>query len=194
MPKKKIQFGAGSSVGREAAKTHLPDFIDTDLLGELPVDITKKLPLDNDSVQLIFSCHLIEHIYEYEMVLFLNECFRCLGTSGILITATPDLEKICLDLYSKSIEKKQRHFTRHNSSLLGKKPTPARILNHIMHISYGHKFLLDFETFYDLSTSVGFQKVYRSGVDSISDQSIKEFMNKRSSNFLNETAIWIAEK
>lgn len=194
MRDKKIQFGAGSSVGREAVKTQLHDFVDTDLLGDLPVDITKKLPLDSGSVEIIFSCHLIEHVYEYEIFRFIEECHRILSSSGTLITATPDLEKICLELYSNSENLRKQHFVRHHASLLGKKPTAARILNSIMHLSYGHKFLLDFETFNEISRSAGFKKVYRSEVDLIEDRSVREFITKRSKNFLNETAIWIAKK
>lgn len=50
----------------------------------------KRLPFLDNSVDVIFSKSVIEHLYHPEA--FLRECYRCLKTDGVLITMTPDWE------------------------------------------------------------------------------------------------------
>ena len=39
-----------------------------------------------------------------------------------------------------TIKKIMLIYKDHENSLMGKKPTPARIINSLTHINYGHKF------------------------------------------------------
>ena len=59
-----VQFGAGSGKFGEARKSVLETFLNTDIFGKIPVDINHSLPFPDNSVDLIFSSHLIEHIFQ----------------------------------------------------------------------------------------------------------------------------------
>ena len=54
-------------------------------------DATKKLPLDNNSVQCIYSSHMVEHLSRNQVLTFLREASRILKSDGILRIAVPDL-------------------------------------------------------------------------------------------------------
>ena len=189
-----IQFGAGSGKLSEAGKANLEGFLDTDIFGDVPVDINFKLPFKNNSIDLIFNSHLIEHIYQRKMKSFLLESFRVLKVNSYLITATPSLEKISKILYGKDQKKIRLIYKDHENSLMGKKPTPARIINSLTHINYGHKFLLDYLTFKDLATNAGFSTIKKIEINDMSDQTIKSYLKQKSDVYKIQTEIFIAKK
>lgn len=56
-------------------------------------DATKQIPLPNDSVSLVYSSHMLEHLDKAEASLFLKETKRVLGTDGVIRLVLPDLSK-----------------------------------------------------------------------------------------------------
>ncbi len=191
---RKVQFGAGSGKLGEATKTSLEGFLDTDIFGKVPIDINYKLPFKDNSIDTIFNSHLIEHIYQRKAELFLKEAFRVLKTEGLLITATPTYSKIIDAIYGDDNNKKQLIYDNHRMSINNRKPTPARIINCLSHINYGHKFLFDFETFKDLALSAGFKKVKSVNISEIGDKEIMNFLDKKDDAFKIQTEIFITYK
>ena len=57
---------------------NLEGYLNSQILSKIPIDICKKLPFKNEEVDLIFSCHVVEHIHYNEFQFFLNEAFRVL--------------------------------------------------------------------------------------------------------------------
>lgn len=51
----------------------------------------KKLPFRGNSVDVLYSCHTLEHMYEEELLAFLNEAYRVLKKGGVLRIVVPDL-------------------------------------------------------------------------------------------------------
>jgi SAM-dependent methyltransferase len=98
-PVVKVHFGAGSGRFGEAEVTRLNGFLNTDILGEIPIDITRKLPFNDGAVDVIFSSHLVEHIYHRHFKKYLHQTLRILKKDGQHIIATPSLEKLCMSLY-----------------------------------------------------------------------------------------------
>ena len=190
----KVQFGAGSGKLGEAQQTSLNGFLDTDIFGKVPIDINYKLPFGNNTLDCIFNSHLIEHIYQRKIEFFLNESFRVLKKGGILITATPTYTKIIDGLYGNNDNKKRLIYNNHEQAILSRKPTPARILNCLSHINYGHKFLLDFETYLDLTTNAGFNDTQQTEIHNIKDHDIKMFLNEKDEAFKTQTEIFVSIK
>jgi predicted SAM-dependent methyltransferase len=54
-------------------------------------DVTKRLPLADNSVEVLYSSHMIEHLDRDEMDCFLREAMRVLQPGGILRLAFPDI-------------------------------------------------------------------------------------------------------
>lgn len=55
----------------------------------------RKTPLSNESVDLIYSSHVIAYFDRTEVLEFLNECKRILKKGSVLRLATPDFNEIC---------------------------------------------------------------------------------------------------
>lgn len=62
-------------------------------------DATKKIPLEVNSVECIYTSHMLEHLSRDGASAFLNEALRILKKSGVLRIAVPDL-RIVINNYS----------------------------------------------------------------------------------------------
>ena len=56
-------------------------------------DATKQIPLKNESVSLLYSSHMLEHLDNAEVILFLKETRRVMGADGMIRLVVPDLSK-----------------------------------------------------------------------------------------------------
>ncbi len=56
-------------------------------------DVTKGLPLQNESINVIYSSHMLEHLDQAESDIFLKEAYRVLIKGGIIRLVVPDIRK-----------------------------------------------------------------------------------------------------
>lgn len=59
------------------------------------VDIRKRLPLQDETIDCIYCSHVLEHLERWEALFALKESFRVLVRGGRIRIAVPDLEYIC---------------------------------------------------------------------------------------------------
>tara|TARA_Y100001960_G_C14642465_1_gene811601 strand:+ start:396 stop:992 length:597 start_codon:yes stop_codon:yes gene_type:complete len=79
---KKLNIGSG--------KTYIPGFINIDISNkaDIVMDIGKeKLPFENNSIDVIFSYHTLEHIDDY--LFALSEIYRVLKHNGLFLVGLP---------------------------------------------------------------------------------------------------------
>lgn len=133
----KVQFGSGTNP--------ISGFLNTDVFGDVPIDIRDELPFDDESVDLIYSNHLVEHINSHDFEKFMKETYRVLKKGGKHIIQTPSLKLIFYILYvdCKGNFEKRKQIMDEHSIITGKCLTKCELMNRIMHINYGHKFLYD---------------------------------------------------
>ena len=55
-------------------------------------DATKKIPLETNSLECIYTSHMVEHLSRNGVLIFLNEALRILRIDGILRVSVPDLQ------------------------------------------------------------------------------------------------------
>lgn len=75
----------------------LPGYVNVDLYNpaaDVKADVTK-LPYANDSVDEIYTSHVIEHFDYWEALAVLKEWHRALKPGGWLVIETPDLLASC---------------------------------------------------------------------------------------------------
>lgn len=58
------------------------------------VDIRRKLPDDDNSVNFLYCSNVLEHFTKEECLIVLKECFRVLKKGGVLRVVVPDLKKL----------------------------------------------------------------------------------------------------
>ena len=71
---------------QEFAKRHHYKFIN--------MDIRQKLNFNDNSIDLIYSSHMLEHLTADEGFFFLRECHRILRSGGVVRIAVPDADKL----------------------------------------------------------------------------------------------------
>jgi predicted SAM-dependent methyltransferase len=55
-------------------------------------NLRKELPFPNESVDYIFSSHMLEHLYKDDAARLLAECYRVLKKGGLICIVVPDLQ------------------------------------------------------------------------------------------------------
>jgi predicted SAM-dependent methyltransferase len=84
---KKINFGCGTNV--------LDGFINVDLIARknvYPHNVTKSFPLEDNSIEAIYTEHMIEHLTLQEVLFFLKDCYRLMQSGAPIRIATPNLK------------------------------------------------------------------------------------------------------
>lgn len=66
-------------------------------------DLKKGIPFEDESFDVVYHAHLLEHFTKQEGLHLIKECFRVLKAGGIIRIAVPDLEKIMQE-YTKNLE------------------------------------------------------------------------------------------
>ena len=162
---KKIHFGGGIE--------KLDGFLNTDIVGKIPISIAKKLPFPSESVDVIFSCHVVEHLYYKEFRVFMKESYRILRKGGIHIIMTPSFSRLIDALYyNKDLKKK---LPQGHEKLARAKLDPATLLNYMTHIYYGHRFIHDIDSIARPAKSSGYSKVKIISFSEIPDDKIRDY-------------------
>ena len=67
-------------------------------------DLRKRAPYDDETFDVVYHSHVLEHFSKEDGKRFLKECFRLLKSAGVIRVVVPDLEQIAR-LYIESLEK-----------------------------------------------------------------------------------------
>ena len=103
-----INIGAGKFYHPYWHKLDMPnDYYGNKTKDKLTIfcDLTKSLPLpiNDDSVKVAYSSHVIEHLSDDSVQNLFNEVYRCLMTSGVFRITCPDID-IEYDAYMRGDE------------------------------------------------------------------------------------------
>lgn len=155
---RKLQLGAGPTV--------LPGWLSTDVAPAsfriLYLDATRPFPLDDDTIDYIYSEHMIEHVSWHEGLRMLRECRRVLRPGGAIRVATPDLG-VLVDLYNHPDKPVNDRYvawiTERSLPGLGARKT-SFVVNNAFH-AWGHQFLYDGELMELALREAGFTDVQR---------------------------------
>jgi SAM-dependent methyltransferase len=90
---KRLNLGCGS-------RAH-PDWVNVDFVAAGPgvqsYDLRKGIPFPDQSFDVVYHSHVLEHFQRPAAVDFMRECHRVLKSGGIIRVAVPDLEQIVRD-------------------------------------------------------------------------------------------------
>jgi predicted SAM-dependent methyltransferase len=157
---RKLHLGAGEHVLSDWLNTDLHDYGRRDLVY---LDVRKHFPLPDESFDVVFSEHLLEHLTYTEGQNCLRESFRVLRPDGRIRVATPSLERLAR-LYDGG-ELRER-YVRWAAETLEPEldaPLPGAVINNFFR-SWGHRFIYDAQTLRHALEAAGFVEVAESAV------------------------------
>lgn len=128
---------------------YIPGFVHIDIRKLPHVDIVASVDkldmFEDNSVDLIYACCLLEHFKRYETERVLREWYRVLKPGGILRVSVPDFEKL-IEVYQK-----YKDIKLVLGGLVSRQDYPDNT----------HYMVFDFKILTEFLKKVGFKKVYK---------------------------------
>lgn len=109
---------------------------------DLCMDLTKQLPFPDNSVNMIYSSHLLEHFNHRDLINFLAECHRILKRGGIFSAAVPNA-RIYLDGYQNPGKFDPDVFCRYQPAFHSN--SKIDYVNYIAYMDGQHHYMFDEE-------------------------------------------------
>lgn len=142
---KRINFGAGGCRidGWQNTDFDYPE-------GPDRIDATKPLPFADDSVDVVFSEMMVEHLRPQQAWTFLEECYRILKPCGLIRIVIPD--------FSMTWRLKDPDWLRVNQGVTGNNGSMRDQMKSII-FAHGHQGLWNSELMRDVLEAIGFKGV-----------------------------------
>ncbi len=146
----KLELGAGKRKMQGWTTIDMEDSCDIFL------DLRSPIPFPDNSVDTIYSSHLLEHFYYSDLVDFLAECYRILKKDGSFKVAVPNA-KIYLDAYLNKAELDIDYYFRYKPAF--NYNSKIDYVNYIAYMNRGHHYMFDEENLPIILANTGFSKV-----------------------------------
>lgn len=138
----KLHLGCG--------KRHIPGFVHIDAVDYPHVDHVATIDnlsfISDNSVDLVYNCHVLEHFKRRDVGRVLKEWHRVLKPSGVLRISVPDFASLC-EVYQRHGQKLELVI----GALFGRQ-------DYLYNIHYN---VFDYPTLYRILEEVGFHQVRR---------------------------------
>ncbi|MEH2266467.1 class I SAM-dependent methyltransferase [Nostoc sp.] len=173
----KLHIGCG--------EVYIQDWINIDVessKADLKHDLRQPLPYENNTVDLIYNEHFIEHLTAEEGVHFLKEMHRILKPGGVIRIATPDLDYLVFKYWFKW--KKQDWIERYGYSHI---ETKAEMMNAMFHY-WGHKWLYNFEELKRRLIQAEFRQIKRVSFRNSQNPNLQDLETRKDSKLIVESA------
>lgn len=158
---RKIHLGCG--------ERKLKSWLNVDLYtGDIYLDLNRKLPFENNSIDYIYSHHLLEHLKQQSAIDFLKELYRICRSGAKIRLVTPDLD-ILIKIFQEPEKYKEiiEFYCRETKFI-----HPAEFLNMTIHQLGEHKYIYNFDFLKMLLEKIGFKNIKKG---SYGHSEIKEF-------------------
>ncbi|NTW33610.1 MAG: methyltransferase domain-containing protein, partial [Bacteroidetes bacterium] len=128
-------------------------------------NLTKKFPWVDNSVDIIYSSHTLEHLSKNEGIFFISECYRVLKGNGVIRIIVPDLLEI-INQYREGKIAANDVLEELGVLTIEKNNINIRSLIKII-ISTPHKCMYDCDTLLNIMKSSGFKAQEKKAFDSV---------------------------
>ena len=160
----KLELGSGVKKGKNG-------FTTVDINGaNISWDLKNGIPLKDNSVDLIYSSHLLEHIPFKELILFLKDCKRVLKKNGVFSVCVPNAGNH-LNAYFKGGTFEIKYY----SPALIETGSKIDQINYIAYMDGHHKYLFDEENLINTLLTAGFKFAQLRNFDSNLDSKGRDY-------------------
>jgi len=162
----KLELGSGPKLGKNGWTT-----IDIGY-SDISWDLRKGIPLKNDSVETIYSSHLLEHIPYEDLIKFLKECYRVLKRNGEFSVCVPNFKAYVTAYMRGQVfcerEKWWKPAAIDTGSIIDQ-------LNYMAYMKDEHKYMFDSQNLVNTFLKAGFSKVKMRSFDEEMDKKERDF-------------------
>jgi predicted SAM-dependent methyltransferase len=156
----RLELGSGPKRGNGGWTT-------VDISGaDINWDLRKGIPLDNDSVDVIYTSHMLEHIPFSELEPFIIECKRVLKVGGSLSVCVPNagyyINAYCEQKVFRNPETFYQEARCETGSYIDQ-------VNYIAYMGGEHAYMFDEENLVKILSNAGFYQVALRKFDSTLD-------------------------
>jgi hypothetical protein len=126
---------------------------------DLVWDLRVRLPFRDNTAKMIYSEHVLEHLYKPDAVKLLSECIRILQPGGMLRVGVPDAAA-----YIQAYAKRESAFFKeleHLGGAVEPLSSPIDVINQMFRMGGHHLFAWDLQSLSALLTKIGFHNVTR---------------------------------
>lgn len=114
-------------------------------------DLGNGLPFPDNSIQRIYSSHVLEHFSYPDLLKLLEECLRVLVPNGVFLVCVPNA-KIYISAYVNNEDMDSEQF--YESAFHGN--SKIDYINYIAYMDGHHKYMFDEENLLSILKKVGF--------------------------------------
>jgi predicted SAM-dependent methyltransferase len=162
----KLELGSGPKRGVDGWTT-------VDLRqADINYDLRQAIPLPDNSVEIIYSSHMFEHIPYRELIPFIGECKRLLKPGGVFSICVPNA-----GLYIKAYAE-GRYFSEHDAQHAPAIVDTGSLLDQVNYMAYmggQHTYMFDEENLINTLKKGGFEGAQLRAFDAAIDLESRDF-------------------
>ncbi len=156
----KLNLGAGPHIkeGWLTADAFKPE-------ADIYLNVTRRLPFKDNSWDLIYSEHMLEHIHTDKVPLLLSEIHRILKPGGLFRVTVPDLEIHATNYVNKNteffkpiVDKYQARLDKQKNKYWLIRSNGGAFMSRAVQRFYRHRWMYDFDTLGSCLREVGFSE------------------------------------
>ena len=146
-----LEIGSGSRASRNGWVT-----IDRNSHCDIRWDLRHGIPFPDESIEIVYSSHFLEHLTYEECQVFLDESLRVLKRGGMFSVSVPNVR-----IYAQAYLDDSRDISDFIVFKPAFKQTHSRIdyLNYITYMDGHHKYMFDEENLVNILAQKGFDHV-----------------------------------
>jgi predicted SAM-dependent methyltransferase len=141
---------------------------------DLVLDLAKPLPFPDNSVEKIYSSHVLEHFYFSDLVRLLSECRRVLKPAGVFSASVPNA-RIYIEAYARPESFDPAIYCRHAPAY--NYNSKIDYLNYMAYMDGHHRYMFDEENIIAILGKAGFRNARLRDFDSEIDTQQRDFQS-----------------
>ena len=140
---------------------------DLDLNTDYPYDLCFGLPFPDNSIDLIYAEHVLEHFNYRDLANLLKDCHRVLKPDGIFSVTVPNA-KIYLTAYQHPEEFNKLQYCVHDCGLSYR--SPIDFVNYMFYMDGHHRHMFDEKNIITIFDEIGFRNIHSRDFDPALDR------------------------
>ncbi|OYQ63865.1 hypothetical protein B9G53_14760 [Pseudanabaena sp. SR411] len=163
----KLEIGAGSKKGKN-------EWITLDLNTECDIywDLLLPLPFPPNSIDTIYSSHVLEHFYYKDLIELLDNCYKVLKEGGKFSVCVPDAS-IYINAYVNPRDFNSLEYCKYPQAFNFN--SEIDYINYIAYMDGNHRYMFDSKNLIVILQSVGFKNVNIRKFDALIDKFERDY-------------------